>query len=260
MTYRYRAYLDENGHSGLSKSLDINSRYLTVTSAIFETQYVADVLAPLLDRLKKDFFSSHHPDSPIVLHANEIKGKRWPFDALKAPSVQKAFDAALLEVIDKLDFTVISVTIDKNTFHTRYPNWSFDHYHLCFYNFMERYYMFLQDRNAKGDVMIESRNSKQDEPVKDLYRSIFVRGTDRINNFRNRITSTELKVKPKYMNIPGLQIADIVSAPIRRYVLLSKYSEQIQDSHFSDEAFSILSRKIRKSKSGNMWGYGLKNL
>lgn len=260
MSQRYRAYIDEVGHTGLSRSLDINSRYLTVTGVIFNISYIASDVAHMLDNLKRSHFPTHHPDSPVILHANSIKGKRWPFDSLKDPDVQAAFNNDLLSLINSLDFIIISITIDKNEFERRYPYWQYDHYHLCFYNFMERYYMFLQDNQALGDVMIESRKGGQDTPVKQLYKTIHQNGTDRIHRFYDRITSSELKVKPKIMNIPGLQIADLVSNPIRRFVLTEKYSEQLIPSSFCDSFFEILHPKIRKSSRGTIWGYGLKNL
>lgn len=260
MDIKYRAYLDENGHTGLSKSTDINSRYLTITGAIFELQYVAEVLFPEVEQLKRRFFRMHHPDAPVILHSNEIKGKRWPFDCLKDHEVCERFDHELIRLLDKFDFTVISVTIDKKAFHEHYQHWNYDYYHLCILNFIERYYMFLQDHQAKGDVMIESRNNSQDKELKQLYNSIYAAGTNRIKNLKDLITSGELKIKPKASNISGLQIADIISGPIRQYVLANYYSEKTFESSFCKKLFETVQPKIRQSATGKILGYGLKAL
>ena len=58
MSQRYRAYIDEVGHTGLSRSLDINSRYLTVTGVIFNISYIASDVAHMLDNLKRSHFTS----------------------------------------------------------------------------------------------------------------------------------------------------------------------------------------------------------
>ena len=260
MPDKYRAYIDESGHSTLSQIDDANSRFFTIACAIFKTDYVADYLAPPIDKLKRDFFPPHHPDNPVVLHATEIKGKRFPFNSLKSKEICTDFDNALLGLLESLDFSIICVTVDKNSFSENYPNWKVGFYELCFYNLIERYYLFLQDCQSVGDVMIESRNSRQDQPVKDLYKAIYQKGTDRIKGFDSRITSCELKVKPKEMNIPGLQIADIICNPIRRYMLSEQYKYKVGESSFCDSALKILFPKIRKSKSGQVWGFGLKAL
>ncbi len=260
MPDKYRAYIDESGHSTLSPIDDVNSRFLTITGVIFKIDYVPDNLAPPLEKLKRDFFPTHHPDSPVVLHASEIKGKRFPFDSLKSKEICGRFDKALLELLEILDFTIICISIDKQNFYMNYPNWKVGFYELCFHNFLERYYMFLQDHHSIGDVMIESRNSRQDQPIIDLYRAIYEHGTNTIKRFDERITSRELKVKPKVMNIPGLQISDVVCNPIRRYILAEHYKYKIDASGFCDSAFSVLYPKIRKSRTGQVWGYGLKAL
>lgn len=71
---------------------------------------------------------------------------------------------------------------------------------------IERFFFFLESVNAVGDVMVESRGGKEDVRLKKSYLRIFENGTQFVDAVRlqKRLTSKELKVKPKMLNIACL--------------------------------------------------------
>ena len=73
--------------------------------------------------------------------------------------------------------------------------------------------------NSKGDVMVESRGGKEDMRLKKSFRRILEQGTHHLSSedLQNHFTSKELKVKPKKANVSGLQIADLIAHPTRRW-------------------------------------------
>lgn len=127
---------------------------------------------------------------------------------------------------------------------------------------MEKYSIFLKDRNAIGDMMIESRNKEDDRELSTVYRRFFENGTTFIDDeeLRSRLSSVEIKIKDKSDNIPGLQIADILVTNIRNRMLTKyKYRPPARNDEFGYILTNVVIPKIFKHKN-KYWGYGLKKL
>jgi len=129
---------------------------------------------------------------------------------------------------------------------------------------LERFVLFLHYANHRGDVMVESRGKVEDTQLKDSYSRLFDRGTDNIpvEKWHQRLTSHELKVKPKSSNVAGLQLADLLAYPSQREILLEKQRVAVKDNVFGDEISTILrqSKYHRNSRTGKIDGYGKKFL
>ncbi|MZP56757.1 MAG: hypothetical protein GT600_15035, partial [Bacteroidales bacterium] len=67
--------------------------------------------------------------------------------------------------------------------------------------------------------MVESRGAKEDMRLKRSFRRIMESGTHNLSaeDLSTHLTSLELKVKSKQANIAGLQVADMVAHPARRW-------------------------------------------
>ena len=108
--------------------------------------------------------------------------------------------------------------------------------------------------------MAESRG-KEDLALKKVRRAIWEDGTMHQTDpvfFQRRLTSKEIKIKPKSSNIPGLQIADLLAYPLREKLL---YEKKIRSSNFignfSEVVYKAVSSKFRKHpQTGRTAGYG----
>lgn len=103
----FRMYVDEVGNSDLGSSDDPNHRYLSLTGVICELSTVERELHDKLEGLKARFFDSH-PDDPIILHRKELVNKKHPFDALRDPVVEEAFNREFLSLLEAIDYSVIT--------------------------------------------------------------------------------------------------------------------------------------------------------
>jgi len=255
---KYRLYVDEVGNSDLGASREPNHRYLSLTGVIMDLDYVADVAAPAIEAIKKKYVGAHHPDDPIVFHRKEMVNFRPPFNALADETTRNAFDAELLQLIDDLTFVAITVVIDKLDHARRYV-WAQHPYHYCMTALMERYVMWLSGSSASGDVMAESRGKKDDMELKRVFRSIYEEGTDYIPGRRvaDRLTSRELKVKPKAANIVGLQLADVLAHPSLIATAERVAGHDLPDN-FGGQVAAILekSKYRRRGNDGFIWGRG----
>lgn len=254
----HRIYIDEVGNGAIkTKMLDNNSRFLTLTGIVMQADYVKDYVAHEFEKLKADHFESHHPDEPIILHASELKGKSNQFSCLKDSEKRSDFDKHLFEFIASLQAVMISVTVDKPSFALKQADVGKTPYTTCLLNLLERYYLYLQDIDGRGDVMIESGDKSRDQSVKEMYKNIYSNTAGRIRCFSDRFTSTEIKIKPKAQNIAGLQIVDIVGLPIRKHEL-RKHGIEVNISTFESNFHNIIEPKIRRAKNGKVEGYGTK--
>jgi len=257
---KYRIYIDEVGNNDLGSSTDPNHRYLSLTGIIFEINYVKVSVQPAIDELKNKYFNPH-PDEPIIFHRKELVNKKYPFNQLKDPKIESAFNKDFLDLLQVLDYKIITVLIDKLDHTQKYSTWKYDPYHYCIEVLLERFYFFLSNISSVGDVMIESRGGKEDMRLKKSFRKIMENGTHYIESekLQKLITSKELKVKPKMLNITGLQLADLIAHPVRRMVFRMYGIEEGKKYVFGDQIIEIIKNKFYESKDG-VEGSGIKKL
>ena len=257
---KYRIYIDEVGNNDLDSSDNPNHRYLSLTGLIFELNYVKDVVTPALEKLKQKYFT-YHPDEPVILHRKELVNKKYPFNSLKDSKVEADFKSEFLNMLSTLEYVVISVLIDKMEHKVKYQTWKYDPYHYCMEIILERFFFFLDAVNSTGDVMVESRGGKEDMRLKKSYLRIFENGTQFIEaeRLQKRLTSKELKVKPKMLNVSCLQLADLIAHPSRRFMFRNYGIDEGKAYAFGEKIIAVIENKYYKGKTG-IEGYGIKLL
>jgi hypothetical protein len=258
---KYRIYVDEVGNPDLKSSENFDHRFLSLTGVIIDLDYVRKILFSEFEKLKADYFD-YHPDEPIIFHRKELLKKKPPFSNLQHKEVEQKFNAELLDKLRSWRFSVISVLIDKQEHDQRYSTWKYDPYHYCQEILLERFRLYLDINNAKGDVMFESRGSKEDMRLKKSFRRIIESGTNNLNpaDLQEHFTSKELKVKPKTANISGLQIADLLAHPARRWFYKNVLNLDDGKVTFGDKIIEILDHDKFFRYNGKIYGYGAKKL
>lgn len=258
----YRIYIDETGNHDMGHADDPNQRFLGLTGVILEKEYREKTLKPEMDALKREFFGEEGK-SPVIFHRKEMVNKRPPFEALRDEETHQAFDKALLLRLREWEYHLITVVIDKKAHRDKYTIWHYHPYHYCLEVLTERFVLFLKEKNAQGDVLVESRGMQEDKKLKKSYRRLYEQGTNFIGAalFQNYLTSGKLKVKPKTADIAGLQLADLIAHPARRKLL--QENQLIDDNRnvFGDRICEILyQEKYLRSRTGRIIGYGTKLL
>jgi hypothetical protein len=251
---KYRIYIDEVGNPDLASSENPNHRFLSLTGVILELGYVEKAVFPQMETLKKTFFGSH-PDDPIILHRKEMVNAVPPFEILKDDTTKKRFDAELLSLMQKWEYTVITVCLDKKTHKETYTTWRYDPYHYCLAVLLERFFFFLDRLSAHGDVIAESRGGKEDRRLKDSFVRLWEKGTDFVlpEQFQKVFTSKQLKVKPKANNISGLQLADLLAHPSRNEILKDRGLLNREFGRFSAKVIEVLQKKYDQA-DGKIYG------
>lgn len=230
---------------------------------ILDHTYVDQVLQPEMEKLKRDFFE-YHADEPVVFHRKDMVNYRGRFGVLKNPEIESAFNNALLKCFKHWEYSIITVLMDKKEHRDKYQIWKFDPYHYCLAVLMERYLFFLERHNAQGDVLIESRGTNPDMRLKKSFMQLMEVGSEFIKGekFKQRLTSGEIKVKPKQANIAGLQLADLLAHPCRRDSLrrTGLYdSSGDKPRPFGEQIIEVITEKYERYK-GEIMGSGIKKL
>lgn len=261
MTAKYRMYIDESGNSDIGTAAGENNRFLCLTGVIFDLEYVNSVFAKELEDFKSKFFGVN-ADNPIILHRKDIVNYRGKFNILKDQNIRDRFNQELFEKISNWQFTIISVLIDKKEIVSTYGEWAQHPYHFCLEVLLEKYIIFLKDKHAIGDVLIESRDKEDDRKLSEVYRNLYSNGTRFVNGeeLRRFLSSVEIKIKPKSANIAGLQIADLLVTNIRNRMLIKyKLKQNENPDSFGNQLVNLIIPKIYKHGT-KIWGYGLKKL
>lgn len=259
----YRVYIDEVGNHDLTHTEDPNQRFLSLTGIILESEYTLNTVQPEMNQIKQRYFQ-HDPDESIIFHRKEIINKRSPFHALRNPETEMAFNQDILSALERWDYKVITVVIDKKAHRERYQIWHYHPYHYCLKVLLERFILFLHYGGYRGDVMVEKRGGEEDKKLMDSYNRLYEHGTDDISKevWQNRLTSNQLKLRDKQANITGLQLADLIAHPSRREILIENQLLEDKRDTFSDQICAILRKnKYRRNPyTGQISGYGTKLL
>jgi len=259
---KYRLYIDESGNLDMQHTEKPEHRFFCLTGVMIQLNEVRKKLVPYLEKIKQQHFP-YDPDSPPVLHRKELINKRYPFASLRDQEVERSFNAAILDLMEKINYTIVSVVIDKKEHRERYKTWQFHPYHYCLQILLERYVLFLESKNAMGDIMAESRGGREDIKLKESYSRLFKTGTDYISNkrFNAVLTSKELKVKPKTKNIAGLQLADLFAYPTKQDILFRNQLIPKPKGSFGNKITQIMEKsKYYRSSDGKIEGFGRKLL
>lgn len=263
---QYRLYIDESGTPSFEDVNGVDRQFLCLTGVIVKIEDVKDILHPKMEELKMKFFSNHHPDEPVILHRDDIVKKAKQFWPLRDPVLNDEWESDLNAFIVSIPFTAISVVADKRSLKTKYGA-SAHHPYLYILNMiLERYVRFLEDNQSSGDVVAESRGSREDQLMRTEYERLYSSGTYYVSSgrFQQRLTSQKIKVKTKENNIAGLQLADLLCHPLK-YRLLHHYKKNDRDlGSFATKLCSSLIKEGKLFSSVNrigirkVIGFGLK--
>ena len=255
---RYRLYVDESGDHTYYDLEDTAKRYLGLTGIFIESEYYRNTFQPRMEELKQKHFP-HSPDEPVILHRGDIINRRGPFWRLRDMEKQRAFNEDFLQFVEAQDYRIITVVIDKKTHIERYGEVAYHPYHYSLAVLLERYCGFLNFYDAQGDVLAESRGGKEDQQLKEAYRTVYNAGTQWRGTgfFHSSLASSEIKLKPKLANIAGLQLSDLIAYPSKQEILIEEQKINDPGNNFGKQICHRIQAKYNQQVyEGRIRGYG----
>jgi len=195
----------------------------------------------------------------VILHREDIINRRSSFWRLRDPDKAEAFDNELLALIAAAEFRLVAVVIDKEALREEYSTPSHP-YHLATGFMLQRYCGYLNHINRRGDVMAESRGGKENRLLMASYEWCYERGVWTYmppEAIQQALTTRKLKIKQKSANIAGLQLADLLSNPVRKALLLEVGHVQGELAPFASRVLQVIEGKFNRHLYGErVWGYG----
>jgi hypothetical protein len=246
MVKKYRLYIDESGTHNYSKSDVIKDRYLCLNGVIIASSQNETFITPQWDELRKIF--TEDPDFPAIFHLSDVMQKIGVFKKLENKEIHKLFNNKYLEILEKGEFTLCCVVLDKKSHIKKYGETAMHPYHYCLNVLLERYVNFLLENDSHGDVVAEVRGKKEDRLLEAEFEHFYENGTSflSIDTVQKRLSSKKLKLKSKEARISGLELSDMLATPMK-FLTLYKFDRisNLSDN-FTKAVLNSIHNKIRR--------------
>lgn len=256
---KFRLYIDESGTHCYSTSELIDKRYLALVGVIISDQENLNNIKPKILKIKQ--LLADDLDELPVLHREDIVAKKGCFRKLDEENIKKIYNELLFDLIENSNYLICCVVLDKKEHFSRYGETAYHPYHYCLNVLLERYTFFLEERNSRGDVIAESRGKNEDNELRDAYRTFFNDGTyfRSKGSVQARLTSSEIKIKPKTAGVEGIELADLLSLACKLDTLASHEQIPSLNDNFCRQIVNKIQDKYRKDIRGvKINGFGRK--
>lgn len=235
----YIVYVDESGDHSMGKSIDKDFPVFVLAFCVFEKSKYAKTIVSEMKNFKFKYFGH----DIVNLHEREIRKAKGDFAFLVNKDIRPNFLSDLSAMIDKTPFTIIASVIRKNEIIVQSKN----PYDMAMKLCLERLYKFLRDKSnitKQTYIIFERRGENEDKNLELEFRRV-ISG----NNYDGISYPFQIKFATKQHNSAGLQLADMIARPIGIHCLRPEQT---------NIAYSIIEKKLHRSRQGYIEGYGLK--
>lgn len=208
-------YLDETGDHSLEKE-DKDFPVFALVMMVCDLDQYRDVLVPLVNRLKFDYFGHEC----VIIHSRDIRKAQKEFGFLTDPDKRRDFYNRINEIMSAPGYDVISAVIKKQEHKAKYGRNAANPYDLALTFAMERLLPLLENEGqTEVHLIAEARGKREDDELRLCFLNIVTYGTDYIPAARFKKIGFHLHFKTKAMNVVGTQLADLAAYPIARYII-----------------------------------------
>ncbi|MDD2498502.1 MAG: DUF3800 domain-containing protein [Desulfitobacteriaceae bacterium] len=263
--FDYIVFLDENGSPDLkhvkkqvkeNRPIDESNKYFTLTGCIMERSAFPESRRYILQIKYKYwhngvfYYEKWKEHRRVCFHSREIRRQSGPF--CKEVILWNKFIDDLTGYMLSCVITIISVTIDKEVLVKKHGDRSWHPYEICLSFLLERVSKFYLKHDKNAVLILEGRGKKEDKYLLKHMVKMFKNGTNFVGPeyFKNIIgvyfNTKWCSKSNNQKSYLGLEIADLCSHPIHRYVISNK----------KNQAFEVIEEKIDCYPW--YWGKGLK--
>ena len=235
-------FIDESEDHNLAV-IDPQYPVFVLGGVVLDSAYADGELTERVDALKTRLFGT----ADTVLPTADICRNRKGFERLAEPGFRHTFYEEINSLMESLEYTVLACAIRKHDYVNTFGANSRDLYSLCMETLVEILCTSLDDVDSGGEIIAESRGSLLDGELRRAWQRLEVRGTRHLLGCQIRRRLRALQLRSKSENIAGLQLADLVVAPIGRYLL----------GKTTHEDYLTVERKLLRNPGENTAGEGL---
>ena len=235
-------YLDESGDHNLTV-VDPQFPVFVLGGVIVDQDYADGPLTEALNDFKHEMFGR----TDIVLHTADIVRRRGVYEMLKEDELRERFYRRLNQMMGDLSYTVVACAIQKIEHVDRYGVTAMNPYMLSLEVLVERFCYDIGSVADGGLIIAERREPSLDRGLELAWENLAAQGTRFLRPRTIAARIVALNLREKRLNVPGLQLADLVVSPIARHL--------IGKADMGD--WSVVERKLRRGPNGQVDGYGL---
>lgn len=202
----YILFLDEILPSG-------DLKYFCLAGFVVSQDVYAKSIIPEINELKQDLFGN----TTIILHEMEIQRpqKGSPYEIFRKAENRNFYWEKIKEIFQKYNASIFSASIHEEELKYLYPGMR-DKYFICLQLILENFVNFLERHNGVGNIMIESRNQKQNEQLQGHFYNLKATGTlfYEAKHLQKHLGTISFPLKEE--NNIGLQLADMIPNSLNR--------------------------------------------
>lgn len=205
---QYYLFLDESKPNS-------NFENFTLAGVVIKNDTYESIIKPELINIKSTCFGN----DAIILHETDIRGKSGEFVGITYETQCLFFDK-MKELLSRKIFDVLAVTVNINDLNSLFSSDSRnDIYYIALQLLLENYAHYLENKNAIGNIYLETTDPSNDSKLQNLYYTLLSTGTLflRKETLQARLKTINFAIKSD--NILGLQLADFIPNPIARNAL-----------------------------------------
>lgn len=245
---KYIMFVDENNSASIvnivkrklinNEKVSVDENVFTVTGCIFEKDEYYN-FSKKLEALKEKYWregvykSNKNINEYVCFHTEEIKSRKNAFhkSVLNDKKYQQFIEELDL-IIKNTKYKIISINIKIDDF-IKYSTFkNMDLYNIAF-NFIVERFCYETGTNDKIAIVFEARGKKEDKLLlKHINIIVNTNGTEYLNSMTisNKLCGVYFNPKKNRQGISyvGLEIADLSSYPIHRYVKYDRIGKDFE--------------------------------
>jgi hypothetical protein len=233
----YFLFIDESGEHHLN-NFDKTKPIFTLNGVMVEAQQYA-MFKYRINALKDAFWENGcflekgKQHKKVCFHSRDIRRRSGAFSYHYFDDSRYArFIDELTLMITELPFELVAACIDKQKLISQYTNPA-EPYELALEFTIERFAKFLNTNNKTGMIVLESRGTKEDARLLELFLELFNDGTTFVSHrvLQKTITAGLYfngkwnKEKENLDTFVGLEIADLCAHPIGHFAFKNEKSK-----------------------------------
>ena len=208
--------------------------YFCLGGIIIKRSVYENELIPKINQLK----IKHFGHTSVLFHYTDMKKNKGEFDIFRDGAKRSAFWNEFNAELQSVEFTTIGTYLKYDEYVKAYTPPKNRHYQVAFIQLINNYIRFLELHKARGNVIFESRQWKENADIQEVFYHIIHEGT---NMYTPEICAKYLSTIGfivKKDNCIGLQIADFAPDSFMRNVNGSKNFYNVSNN-FMNKCFSI---------------------
>lgn len=191
----------------------IHSSIFCLAGIVVERSYYEKTLVKNVSDLKVKYFGK----SDIIFHFSDMKKNRGDFSSLFNETLRENFWTDYVSLINDASFDILGVYFDNNKMNCLQHGKQKSNYNIAFYSLLDNFMHYLLDKNAYGQICVESRTLNENRYLFDVFYKYQQNGSIFFmeNQIKQYLSSIGFTVKGD--NCIGLQIVDPVPSQLIRY-------------------------------------------